>query len=113
MKIISFAWTTKALLAGAKTVTRRDWTKEYAERFEKDEVIQAYNKSPRFGGKRVALIRLTKKPYWQLHKNLNHDDFIAEGGYMLWDSLEDFVGVIDNEKQGSWVVELELLSLEE
>ena len=33
-KIISFAWTTDALLQCKKTVTRRDWDDKYASRFK-------------------------------------------------------------------------------
>jgi hypothetical protein len=65
MKIISFAWTTPALLAGSKCVTRREWDKKYAESFEAGEYVQAFDKSPRAGGKCVAIIELTQKPYLQ------------------------------------------------
>ena len=64
MKIISFAWTTPALIAGRKTVTRRDWDRDYAERFQAGELIAAYDRSPRFKGKQVATIRLTEKPHF-------------------------------------------------
>lgn len=33
MNIISFAWTTEALLCGQKSVTRRDWSDNYAAKF--------------------------------------------------------------------------------
>ncbi len=58
MKIISFAWTTGALLAGHKTVTRRDWNDRYAATFRPGELVQAYDRSPRFNGKPVAVIRI-------------------------------------------------------
>lgn len=41
MRIISFAWTSPALLAGAKTVTRRDWDDSYARRFSAGELVAA------------------------------------------------------------------------
>jgi len=58
MKIISFAWTTPALLAGEKTRTRRNWSDKYAKRFKVGDLIQAYDRQPRFKGKRVAIIKI-------------------------------------------------------
>ena len=55
MKIISFAWTTEALLAGIKTCTRRDWNDDYARRFKNGEFCQAFDRNPRAGGKRVGI----------------------------------------------------------
>ncbi len=57
--IISFAHTTPALLAGEKTVTRREWSPEHAARFRAGQMVDAYDRSPRNGGKRVATIRIT------------------------------------------------------
>ena len=53
VKIISFAWTTPALLAGRKTVTRRDWSDRYALLFHADDFVAGYNRSPRHGGRRA------------------------------------------------------------
>lgn len=61
MKIISFAWTTPQLLRGEKTVTRRDWSDKYARQFRAGDLVQAYDKSPRAGGKRVATIEIKEK----------------------------------------------------
>jgi uncharacterized protein YqfB (UPF0267 family) len=84
MKIISFTWTTKALLEGKKTVTRRDWNEKYAKSFYKGDVVQAYNKAPRLGGKRVAYIKLTSEPYLQWLHDVTDEDEKKEGG--LWGS---------------------------
>ena len=69
MKIISFAWTTPALLAGAKTVTRREWSDGYARTFHRGDLVAAYDRNPRAHGKQVATIELTFDPYqeqlWQ------------------------------------------------
>ena len=78
MKIISFAWTTAALLAGRKTVTRRNWDARYAAQFHPGDVVQAYDRNPRNGGKCVAHIRLvsiTKEP----RSAMPDSDFEAEG----------------------------------
>lgn len=58
MRIISFAWTTPALLARRKTVTRREWTPEYAAGFHPGDLVAAYNRSPRNGGRQVAVLRI-------------------------------------------------------
>ena len=50
MKIISFAWTTPALLAGRKTRTRRDWADRHAKTFHIGDRIQAWNHVPRVKG---------------------------------------------------------------
>lgn len=57
-RIISFAWTSPALLAGHKTVTRRDWNDDYAKGFRPDMIVSAYNRSPRHRGERIAIIRI-------------------------------------------------------
>jgi hypothetical protein len=63
MRIISFSWATPALLTQHKTVTRRDWSDNYAKQFKKGDIVQAWDKSPRYGGKHVADIKLTCDPY--------------------------------------------------
>jgi len=79
-KIISFVWTTPALLAGRKTCTRRFWNPAYAARFEAEERVQAWNRSPRTGqGRQVAWIRLTAKPYWEALSKMPDSDYEAEG----------------------------------
>ncbi|EIE02421.1 hypothetical protein [Leptospira licerasiae] len=83
MKIISFAYTTPAFLAKEKTVTRRDWNDDYAARFKKGEEIQGWNKSPRFQGKRVGIIRLIEKPYKESTLIMPDEDYEKEGfGYL-------------------------------
>lgn len=62
MKIISCAWTTPALISGHKTCTRRDWNERYARGFKAGDLVQAYDRSPRNGGRPVAIIRLTADP---------------------------------------------------
>ena len=58
MKIISFAWTSVALLAGRKSRTRRKWDDKYAARFKVGDMLQAWDRSPRFGGKRIGTIEV-------------------------------------------------------
>ena len=61
MKIISFGWTSDALVAGAKTVTRRDWKDRFVNQWSKGDQAQAWDKSPRAGGKRIGTIELTQQ----------------------------------------------------
>jgi len=76
--IISFAWTTYAFLARRKTVTRREWDDEYAERFKTGSIHQAYDKSPRYGGKqigRIQILSITREPIVKMPES----DYDAEG----------------------------------
>lgn len=77
--IISFAWTTCALLSGRKTCTRRDWTHDYARRFKAGALVQAYNRSPRAHGVEVATLRLTEAPVHQPLRLMSDVDYVAEG----------------------------------
>ena len=76
---ISFAWTTPALLAGVKTVTRRDWEPEYAARFKAGQLVAAYDRQPRYRGRQVAMIRLMQAPYRQSTAEAPESDWEAEG----------------------------------
>ena len=78
--IIAFAWTTPALLAGAKTMTRRDWTFGHARKFHADDVVDAWDQTPRVrGASQVATIRLTCDPYRTTAGFLSRDDYVREG----------------------------------
>tara|TARA_Y100000310_G_scaffold105118_1_gene103490 strand:- start:249 stop:611 length:363 start_codon:yes stop_codon:yes gene_type:complete len=81
VRIISFTYTTPALLAGKKSVTRHDWKEEYARQFRAGDLVQAYDRSPRAGGKRVAIIRLLIQPY-QL-EYLSDVDWYGEGFHWM------------------------------
>ena len=94
MKIISFSWTTAALLQGHKTVTRRSWSPNYARQFHAGDLVAAYDRSPRYGGKQVATIRLTQDPYLENTANMPEADYEAEG--LAW--MERNTMII----QGEW-----------
>lgn len=55
MRILSFAWTTQAFLEGRKTVTRRKWTQCC---MHPGELVQAYDRNPRAGGKCIGIIKI-------------------------------------------------------
>jgi hypothetical protein len=124
--IIAFAWTTPALLAGQKTVTRRDWSRTHAERvaaaFRRGETFDAYDKSPRFKGRKVATIRLTREPYIEMSNEIPDADWYGEGfefamahglkfenkvsAREVWDFWQ-------SSPHPQWVVRFEVVSLEE
>ena len=79
MQYISFAWTTPALLAGRKTVTRREWKDRHASRFHKGDLVTAYDKNPRFGGRPVATIQLTADPVKEMSNEVRIRDWEDEG----------------------------------
>lgn len=78
-RIISFAWTTPALLAGRKSVTRREWVPKWARSFRAGEVCQAYDRSPRLHGIHIANIKLRSAPYLQSVAIAPDSDYEAEG----------------------------------
>ena len=79
MRIISFGWTAPALVAGAKTVTRRDWKDSWAQRFKKGDICQAYDKDPRYGGKRIGYVQLTEDPVKEPMSKMSASDYLKEG----------------------------------
>jgi hypothetical protein len=103
--IISFAWTTDVFLQGRKTATRRHWDDKYAQRFKPRMIVDAYDKNPRIGGKKIGQIKVTKI-YKQRLGDMTEDDLTKEGG-LLWDTLDDFVKMLGGEDKIVWVLEFE------
>jgi len=105
---ISFAWTMEALLAGLKTATRRDWTNSHAAKFHEGDLVDAYDRNPRIGGKKGAVVRLTVTPFRQWLHDVTDEDEVKEGH--LWGS-----GAAYREAMGIdrplWVVEFNLVSV--
>lgn len=123
MKIISFGWTWPALVADRKICTRRDWTDKYARLFKKRDVISGYDRSPRFGGKRVAIIQLACDPTYEPMSDMPDSDYEAEGFAYLNEnrhllpksmpydvSWEGFCAW-RNDGSSLWVVRLKLVEL--
>ena len=117
MRIISFAWTTPALLAGRKTCIRREWDDKYAQGFHEGDLVAAYDKSPRYGGKRVATIRLRDNPYQQSTMKVPFSDWEKEGFAYLAEIGAKVNGKTPHEvwdhwlthNQMVWVVRFELV----
>lgn len=124
MRIISFAWTTDALIAGRKTCTCRDWDDDYAASFRAGDLVAAYDRSPRFKGNLIATIRLTHDatygrlseivPDWYEREGFAYyDEQVAAGndkairalareyGLKPGQTLKDYMG---NANWGDWVV---------
>jgi len=98
MAILSFAMTTDELLAGEKTVTRRDWKNSYMENWQRwyDEghlVHDAYDQIPIAGGEKIGEIRLTERPYWEPLREMPESDLEAEGGMV--DTLTEFYDLVE------------------
>ncbi len=117
MKEISFNWTLPAFLAGHKSVTRRDWKDDYARTFKKGEVVAAYNKQRRFGGKKIGLIRLSQNPYKESTADIPAEDWynegmpVLEGEGVLLDGLmpSDFWLRWLTEPEDLWVIRFTIL----
>lgn len=97
MAILSFALTTEELLAGQKTVTRRDWKDSHMANWQRwyDEgrrVHAAYDQIPIAGGTKIAEIRLTERPYWERLEEMPTSDLEAEGGMV--DTVDAFCELV-------------------
>jgi len=127
MKIISFAYTTPALLARQKTVTRREWKHSYATSFGQHDRLLAYDRSPRSGGRQVGIIQLTERPYLEHISKMPDDDYYAEGfdyldkadkaGYFLqngkYHNIREYFDIQRRYADVTlWVVRFEILELE-
>lgn len=120
LTIISFAWTTPALLAHEKTVTRRAWKPQHAAKFHAGQLVDAWDKSPRYGGKKVAVIKLVQDPYQENSAAIPKEDFKAEGfDYLLMnmtrgETANHVDDIVDNwirHPHLLWVVRFELVSI--
>lgn len=90
MLYISFAWTTAALLAGAKTVTRRAWKPGHAARFRSGLIVNAFDRLPYVGGQIIAQVRLTADARIEPDSSAPDSDYEAEGfrwSLQHWDTL--------------------------
>lgn len=88
MRSISFAWTTPAVIARRKTVTRRAWTERYARSIHAGDELVAWNKQPRFAGaRRIGIVRVTADPTFESTRDAPDSDFDAEGFSYLQTAL--------------------------
>lgn len=104
---ISFAWTTGPLLRGIKTCSRRDWKDRHFANWCKawDDsrfIHSAWSKVPYAGGRKVADIRLTARPYKEALAAMPEADLDAEGG--LWDSKVQFIDLFGGNPSKNVVV---------
>ena len=77
--IISYAWTTPALLALRKHRTRRHWQDSYAERWLAGSTHKAYDHLPRAHGKQVGTVTLKRHPFKENTKLMTEVDYELEG----------------------------------
>lgn len=97
MAIISFSMTVDELLAGEKTVTRRDWKPSYMADWQRwyeegRHLHDAYDQIPIAGGEKIGEIRLTDRPYWERLDEMPESDLAAEGGMV--ETLEEFYELV-------------------
>ena len=100
---ISFSWTTEALLAGKKTVTRRDWSTKHANKFKVGTWHWATNKQRRFGGKiigRVYIVSIRREPLVKMLNDTKYGyiEIEKEGG--LWKTPGEFVRLFGELRYG-------------
>lgn len=107
MAIISFSLTKNEFLTGRKTVTRRAWSDAHFEmwrRFWDDgrHIHDAWDKTPRAGGKKIGQFVLTERPYKERLEEMPVADLEAEGGMCA--SLDEFYALIRKSPQDSVTV---------
>jgi hypothetical protein len=76
--ILSFGWTWPAFVARAKRVTRREWDDNYRKRWTPGQHFDAYDRSPRFGGKHIGTGQATSIVF-KLLASMPDTDYVAEG----------------------------------
>lgn len=104
--IISFGETTPALLAGRKTVTRRNWSPSHAAKFSAGMLVDAWNTSPRNVSKqphKVATIRLTAAPVLEALRQVPSEDWEAEGFEYLSEHGLKVFGVTPEQLWNQWI----------
>jgi hypothetical protein len=95
--ILSFAITKEAFLEGKKTVTRRAWSDTHFRMWVRlwdthRRIHDAWDNSPRAGGKRIGRLRLTHRPYKEKLARMPATDLKAEGD--ICSSIEEFCSII-------------------
>lgn len=118
MKIMSFAWTVPAFLNKRKSRTRREWNDKYASMFKVGDLIQAWDKQPRFKGKRIGTIKITGIKKENISK-MPDEDFEKEGfkyfdeeGLPIWDMLpRDAFENWRKEDYDVWVIDFEIIKI--
>lgn len=117
--IISFGRTTPALIAGEKTVTRRDWSDKHAAQFKAGQLVDAWNTSPRNvrgNPHKIATIRITRDPYVESSADFEPDDeaegfeWLTQNGF--GETVDDIVVDWLNNPRPLYVVRFELVNLE-
>jgi hypothetical protein len=85
MQTIVFGWTTPAMLAGAKSVIRCPWAAKTAARFHAGDLVAGCERSPRAGGRPLALLRLLADPIREPLADMPDTDYVAEGWQWLFE----------------------------
>jgi hypothetical protein len=90
MMLVSFQWTSLPLLAGAKSVTRRDWQLGYAKRFYVGDRISAWDFNPRNGGQKIGELVIDSIQR-ELMTGMPDSDYEAEGFAYLHERYDSYV----------------------
>lgn len=116
MMIISFAWTTEPLLAGRKTRTRRDWALNHSKKFKVGDLVQAYDKLPIHGGRRVAIIKITGIKHEHISEMPDEDyekegfAYMEEQGLTIWGKkIREAFEEWRKDDDYYWVIDFELV----
>jgi len=110
--IISFGWTRDAFIAGRKSVTRRNWTDNYARGVTPGCLMDAYDCSPRAGGRKIAVIRVLSCQREALSRLITEpayarEELQKEGG--MWRDVKEFLELFRNFHSSPYRIEFEIV----
>ncbi len=96
--IVSYAWTTDALLCGDKWVTRRGWAPQTAAKFLPGTSHKAASKVLYAGGEVVGYVRAKSvrlEPLARLIEDpaYGRAEWLAEGGPWYWRDAAEFIAI--------------------
>jgi hypothetical protein len=103
--------TTEAIMQRKKGVTRRHWKDKYAALFHRGDLFMGWDRSPRNGGKPIALCRVKRNPYKERLEDMNERHFRLEGGTMYWKDREEFIYKLGGPGTVMWVLEFEIIEV--
>jgi len=114
MMWISFAYSIDEVRSGVKTSTIRLWADKHAAKFKAGDLVKAYDKNPRNGGKPRAVIRITKAPFkgmlhdlvYERHR-IEKEGHPADGGMTIQQFLDAYFPMVPLDAE-MWCLEFEL-----
>lgn len=111
MMWISFRYSLPEVLDGSKISTMRPWADKHAAKFKEGDMVRAYDRNPRNGGKPKAVIRITRAPFkGTLHDLVYERHRLEKEGHpemTIQDFLDTYFPMVPLDAE-MWCLEFEL-----